>query len=127
MTFVLSFLLCMFEIGIQIIFCSAFLQRRCTKNLELCCFSLLLFFVFLFTNIPGIEPVPWKQILIILSVALFLHFTHYGKFFTKLLCAVFSFTIILGAESVMSYLLSAIFHISLTEFFQYKPLQQELL
>ncbi len=115
MTFVLSFFLCILEMGIVVIFCSAFLNRTKTNRMWLAGFFLLAAVSCLCANLPGIQTTPWKQLFGILALTVFLQIFYNGKFLAKLLCAVFGFSILAGVEAVVSYLLSAIFRIPLAE------------
>ena len=115
MTFVLSFLLCVFEISIMVIFCSAFLKNKSTHTKWIVGFILLVSVSFLCTNLPWVGGTPWKQLTVILSLTLFIHVLYAGKLITKLLCAVFSYVLLLGTEALMSYLLSILFRMSLLE------------
>lgn len=115
MTFVLSFLLCACGMAIQLIFCSAFLKRNSSVKLFYFGFFLLICTVFLCSNLPGIKNMPWKQLSNILAMTCFLYTFFHGKLLVKLLCSFLSHVILLGTEAVVSYLLSAIFKMPLSE------------
>ena len=115
MTFVLSFFLCAFEMGIMVIFCSAFLNRTKANWTWLVGFFLLATVSFLCANLSVTKTVPWKQLSVILALTAFLQIIYDGKFLTKLLCAIFGFVLLLGTEAAVSYLLSAVLHMSLAE------------
>ena len=87
-----------------LLLCTALFQRTCTKRQQLLAFLGTFAAGYLITAVPVIREFPVKAILLIIVFTVFSHTCYTGKILTQLLCAVFSYAIMLALDTAAIFL-----------------------